>query len=103
MNNTGDLLRNLPTDNSNPNEKELYYINNIFEKEQSNIRKIMMEFKDIVMISLLFLLVSIPYIDSIIKKVYPRAENRSIMLVVKSVLFGLLYYMLKNLYTLRKK
>jgi hypothetical protein len=103
MNNAGDLLRNLPTDNNNPNEKELYYINNIFEKEQSNIRKLMIEFKDIVMISLLFLLVSIPYFDSIIKKLYPRAENASIMLIIKSVLFGLLYYMLKNLYTLRKK
>jgi hypothetical protein len=102
MNTTGDLIKNLPTDNNEPNHKELYYVNTIFEKEKVNIKKIFYELKEVIMVSLLFVLLSISYIDVLIKKIYPKAGNTMILISIKAVIFAVVFYLLKNLHVLRK-
>jgi hypothetical protein len=100
----GDILSNLPIDQSLPSHTELKLVDHLFKKKKTFFEKILAHAKDILIIGVLFILFSIPQLDDIIKK-FITISNKSpyILLGIKTLLFMLTYFIVKNWYLSRKK
>jgi len=98
-----DLIQNLPTDDSMVNSNELHIINNLFTNEADNINKILLEMRESILGGVLFGLLSLPQVDSIIQKFVPISRNSpTILLCIKILLFIFIFYILKNLKSVKK-
>lgn len=98
-----DLLQNLPTDDSIVNSNELHIINNLFTNETESVNKIVMELRESILGGVLFGLLSLPQVDFIIQKFVPLSRNSPVVLLcVKIVLFIFIFYLLKNLKSVKK-
>lgn len=96
-----DIIDQLPVDQSLPTHDEINLINNIFKKEKTNIQKICAEFKDIIYIGIIYILFSIPYIDTLIHSLIPLSFTYPyILLLIKAILFMILYWVSKNIWLL---
>ena len=61
------------------------------------------EAKDSLIIGLLFIIFSLPFVDGLIKRVLPMTEKSSyILVVVKAVAVMALYWLIKHFYLSRK-
>ena len=98
----GDLIANIPDDNSIPSHNELQLIDKLFHKHKTILDTILLETKDILFIGILFILFSIQPVENLIKK-FIHSSNTSIyiLLGVKSILFMLTYFFIKNIYLVR--
>jgi hypothetical protein len=97
---TEDYIKDLQTDNSKNTENEIDIINSIFKEEknektcsQSN------ELQNILLIGVLFFIFSLPQIDIIFNRLLQKFNNSIYaVLVVKTLLFMIFYYIIKNLF-----
>ena len=104
MNYRGDYINKLPTDNHLPTHDEISIVNSLFKKDQTKIIKIISELKLSILVSILFIIFSLPIVDQLIKKFIPVTTNNNIfLLVVKGFLFAIVFYILSNLNTLKKQ
>lgn len=87
-----DSIHQLDTDDSNINDKEQYTMNMIF-----NNPKIMKDYhyKQILISSLLFLILSLPKTDDLIQT-FTKIQNTYIKLTIKITLFIILYFTILN-------
>jgi len=101
---SGDIIDNLPIDQSTPSHNEIQLVDTLFQKQKTMLQMIMSESKDVILIGFLFLLFLLPQIDEIIKKIIYSANNSEyILMISKVLLFMLAYFLLKNMYLVRKK
>lgn len=101
---SGDPIDSLPTDANNPTNTEIQYLNTIFKKQANNFEKLFNGTKDVLIIGFIFLILSLPQSDDFIKKVIPSSENSQyILLGVKTLIFMVFYFVVKNWYLVRKK
>lgn len=90
---TGDSIETLPVDNSQYN-KELA---NILFKEKETINTVFSEFKESLIIAVLFVIFSSSHADQLVIKMYPPAENNPTWLIlIKCVAVIILFYIFKN-------
>ena len=69
----------------------------------SFFKKIFMNTKDVFLLGILFIIFSLPQVDSLIRRFVPVADKSSIIMVlIKTCLFMIVYYVIKNLYLVRK-
>lgn len=102
MNVHGDLISNIPDDNSIPSHTELEIIDKLFHKNKTIFETILMKTKDILIIGILFILFSLKPIDDIIKRFVKSSETSVYILIgVKSILFMLTFFIVKNIYLVR--
>ena len=67
----GDAIKNLPMNKNPPTPNEIHLINSIFANtNKPNLHKIIKEGKDILVLGILFIILSLPQIDEIIKKIF---------------------------------
>jgi uncharacterized integral membrane protein len=98
-----DPIIQLPTDNIQPNQQEIKIVNSLFQKHGNDIETIVNELKDSIIAGLLFIVLSLPQVDQIIKSFFPSLNESPIILtLVKAVIFIILFYFIKN-YALSKK
>jgi hypothetical protein len=79
-------------------EVELELIRTLFNKQnKSLLEKLAKESYEPGLVGLLFLVLSIPYSDNIIKSIFPVTTNLDIVfLVVKTLIIMVLYWLMKH-------
>jgi hypothetical protein len=98
-----DYLDNLPTESITPSKLEQELSDKVFGKQLSLPKKFIKESKDMLILGLLFILFSLPQVDSLIKKFIPITNNLVYILIfVKAVFLMILYWILKHFYLSRK-
>lgn len=103
MDKFGDVIEDLPVDNSQPKHDELRIVNTLFKEHEGTMTKIGRELKDLVIIGLLFILFSLPQVDGLIKRVFPPAVNSVYILVgVKTLIVMALFWIIKYFYLSKK-
>lgn len=95
----GDVLTNLPTDQTVPSHNEIQILDTLFKQKQGNIKHILHHSKDVLIVGILFLAVSLPQVDKLLIKFIPSTEKSPyILLLVKSIMMMVLYFVAKNWY-----
>lgn len=104
--NNGDPIDNLNNNIETPlSQQESYVMDTLFKPENKpkvngNFLK---QIKIIVVIIFLYILLSIPVFDKILKKFLPITENSIYMkILIKSLLFGLIWWIIMEFYLNRK-
>lgn len=99
-----DNIDTLPTDQNSPSHAEIQIVDQLFKQKHNTIHKILEGTKDIVVVGFIFLLFSLPQLDDILKKLIPATEKSSYVLIaVKALFFMFVYFLVKNLYLVRKR
>jgi hypothetical protein len=99
-----DFIEQLQTDQSIPTTSEVQLVDTIFKKDKNSWAKIFDELKGSIIIGIIFIVFSLPQVDSIIKKFVPATENSIYMLIlIKTLLFIIAYYLIKNLYIVNRR
>jgi hypothetical protein len=99
-----DKLASLPVDGTPLNHNEISLMNQLFENKNSQvINQALAGVKDILLASIVFFAVSLPFLDEIIKRIFPSTGNSLyIMALVKTVIFAIIFFALNNFYLARK-
>ena len=99
-----DILENLPTNKNQPSHNEIKIVDTLFKKHTSTISNITKEFKDSIIIGVLFFILSLPQVDDLFKK-YISVTNSSVymLLLVKTVFFVVALWIIKNSKLLKKE
>jgi hypothetical protein len=100
----GDKLESLPVDNAPLNHNEIALMNNLFQTTYGDtIAKTLSSVKDVLIGAAIVFVLLLPYTDSVVRKVFPLTENSVyIMAGIKAFVFGLLFFVLNNLYLAKK-
>lgn len=99
----GDPIAKLPVDQSQPTSNELQIVNSLFTKHRSTMDAVVEEAKDSLIIGLLFIVFSLPFVDGLIKRVLPMTEKSPYVLVaIKAVAVMAIYWLIKHFYLSRK-
>ena len=99
----GDSIEHLPSDQNPPTHNEIKMVDTIFKENKSTIDIILADAKNIVFMGILFIVLSTTQVDDLIKKFIVVAESPYILILIKAVLFMVIYYIVNNLYLARKK
>ena len=98
-----DYISELPTDKNKPSDNEYIILNTLF-KEKNNINIIFKEMQDSFIVGILFVLFSLPMLDTLIIKFIPVAGKLIYVLLCVKVLFiMLLFWIIKHFYLSRNK
>lgn len=99
-----DAIIQLPTDQNPPSHNEVQIVDTLFQEKQTAVEKFLTGSKDVLLIGIIFLIFSMPQVDDMIKKFIPiSATSLYILLLIKTLMFMLIYFVLKNMYLVRKK
>lgn len=106
-----DLIKNLPTDEEELSLKEktildtLYPTSNFSKSDMSKISKDVdktwFHFKDVIVATILFLLINLPFSERLLEKVV-KTDNIYYKLAYKSVTFAVLFFIVNNFYLSRR-
>lgn len=103
FNTPSETIDTLPTDKNVPNHAEIQIVDSLFKEQHTTIQKLLEGTKDVFIIGVLFLVISLPQSEGIIKRFFPSSENSIyIMLGIKCLLFMLAYFVVKNMYLVKK-
>jgi hypothetical protein len=102
MNSQSDPIQNLPTDEIPPSHNDLAVLNTIFQQQPNTVNKILLELKSSFIFIVIFIILSLPQLDQLIKRFIPFFSTSPYYLVVfKALLFGILYYLITNFYVMK--
>jgi hypothetical protein len=97
-----DSIDNLPYDQTPLSENEMRIANTLFKEEQNTMDKLLLGSKDVILVAVILILFSLPQVDEIIVKfIPPVSKSPYIKVAVKTVIFSLLYFSMKNVYLVR--
>jgi hypothetical protein len=99
MDKTEDNIYDLPANGKyNVHPDDLKIISNVFgeDVEKHEAHGIVHELKIILVMCILFFVLSLKIVDDIVLKLSPLCENYYTRLLVKTLIFGVLYYLLHN-------
>jgi len=98
-----DVIETLPVDQNPPSHNEMQILDTLFRKSNGTMQKLFDGTKDVMLVGLLFILLSIPQIDDVIRQFVPSTANSPyILILVKAICFMLLYFVIRNMYLVRK-
>jgi hypothetical protein len=97
-----DSIDNLPYDQTPLSDNEMRIANTLFKEEQNMMDKLLLGSKDVILVAIILVLFSLPQLDEIIEKfIPPVSKSPYIKVGVKTLLFSLLYFIMKNMYLAR--
>jgi hypothetical protein len=98
-NNKFDNIDSLPTNKNEPTEEEIKTVDSFFLQKKNTMVKIINGFKDILITAILFIILSLPQFDEIVKK-FIKCSNSSIymLILVKAIIFCIVLFLIKNFY-----
>lgn len=98
-----DIISQLPSDQTQPSHNELRIVNSLFKENNNMMTSIFVEAKDSLLVGLLVILFSLPYIDELIKRFLPMTEKSPyILILVKACAAMALFWLIKHFYLSRK-
>ena len=97
-NNYHDYIYDLPVDKNNKqNEVELELLRTLFQKNKSFFSCVIKESYESFLVATLFILFTLPYMENIIKSIFPITENLGILLIaIKFLLVMIAYWIMKQ-------
>lgn len=99
---TGDNIAKLPVDNTPPNEAERQLVDALFE-HKGTLDTIFENMKEVVLIGVLFIIVSLPQVVQLIQKYVPITNGSIYMQFgVQSLLLMFLFWFIKHFQLSRK-
>lgn len=99
----GDIIEKLPVDTSVPSHNEIRITDQLFQKKKGIFDKILQNSKNIIILGILFIILSLPFVDNfIIKFINITGTSPYILIGVKAILFMFSYFIIKNIYLARK-
>lgn len=99
----GDIISNLPTDKTPPTHGEIQLVDTLFRQKQNTIQHIFSGTKDVLIVGLLYVILSLPQLDPLIHKFIPVSSTSPYMLLlIKTLIFMITFFVLKNVYLVRK-
>lgn len=101
--NVGDNIDNLPTDKNTPSHNEVKMVETLFKEQQSTVNKVLSGAKEFVFLFLLFCVLSLPQVNMFLAKILPVASSQYICILVKGVIFTVVYFLIKNIYLVKKQ
>jgi hypothetical protein len=100
----GDVIEQLPADMSVPSHNEIRIVDQLFQQKKGIFDRILGQTKDIIILGGLFIVFSLPFVDSLIRKFVTMAGTSPYILIgIKALLFVFSYFIIKNLYLAQKK
>ena len=99
-----DKIEHLPVDENAPTAKEVHLIEYLFEKKKDGntfLGGILGGFKEAILGAVLFIILSLPFLDGIIQSCIPATNNFVILLIVKTVVFLILFAIIQNIALVR--
>ena len=101
--NTGDPIANLPSDAEEPTPQELQVRQTLFRDAPKTASTLFSEFAGVLIVGALFAILSLPIVDSLIARFVPSVGNSPVLrILVKTFIFIIIYYFIKNMYLVRK-
>ena len=101
-----DLIKNLPTDKVQPSSDEIQMMDILFKNTASTsngINNLLKELKDVLTLGILFILFSIPQIDTLLNKFIPvTMTSPYILILIKTGIIMVLYWIIKHFYLMKK-
>ena len=98
-----DSIKSLPTNTDIINDLDLQIVNNLFGTSNKSIKEnILHEAKDLIIISILFIILSLPQTDKILQKYLPITNNYVYNIILKTIIFVIFYWVIKHFYLIRK-
>lgn len=99
----GDIIENLPYDQTIPSHNEIRIVDTLFKREKSVFDRIMSHTKNIWIMGVLFVCFSLPPVDILINKWIPiTTSSPYILICIKALMFMFSYFLIKNIYLARK-
>jgi hypothetical protein len=99
----GDFIEKLPADTSVPSHNEIRIVDQLFQQKKSIFDSILHQTKDILVMGVLFIIFSLPFVDNLITKFVTIASTSPYILIgIKALLFVLSYFIIMNLYIAKK-
>jgi hypothetical protein len=100
---SGDPISSLPVDEQPPTEKERLLVEKYFKKNISTFSKIMDSGQDAIVVGLIYIVMSLPQVDTLLIRFFPSLENQNyVRLAVKGLIATILFYCVKYMYLIRK-
>jgi hypothetical protein len=100
--NYGDNIQNLPSDENEPTNSEIQIIDSLFKEKTTAIQLFLANSKELIFLCVLFIIMSLPQIENLILNFFPNYNNQYVIIIIKAVAFSSIYFVLKNLYLVRK-
>lgn len=100
-----DLIKDLPTDKVEPSTDELQMMDILFKNANTpGMNNLFKEIKDSLIVGILFILFSIPQIDTLLNKYIPITQTSPyILILIKAIFIIGLYWLIKHFYLAKKK
>lgn len=99
---TGDAIDQLPVDESMPSHDEINMVNTLFKKERGAMAKIFDEIKSVLIVAGLFIIFSLPIVDTTLQNLIPITRNSWIILIsIKAIIVMIIFYFISNLSIIR--
>ena len=101
---SADILSQLPSDKTEPSPTELQIVDTLFRENPSGMKSILGELKDVAIVGALFFILSLPYLDNLIGRVFPVTLNSPYCMVgIKALVMMLGYWVVRHFYLSRKR
>lgn len=98
-----DYIEKLPIDASEITPTELKIMNTLFSGNTSTTQNLKREVKTLIILSTLFVLISLKYVDDLIIRFFPIMESSPYLLIIaKSLIFSISYFIINNFHLIRK-
>ena len=91
-----DLISKLPTDESDIIENELQILDMIFKENPISFKSIFKEIYSSLIVGILFIIFSLPFINNVIEYVLPIANNNYFLIGIKSLSVMFLFWFIKH-------
>lgn len=96
-----DIIEKLPTDKENSTNEELNIINSIFIEDTGVYDKVVSEIKEVLILFILFILISMSKTTNIIQIYLPICKNDWYLIIFKGFILSCLFWIIKNIYLMR--
>ena len=100
--NRGDVLNTLQTDDSIPTNEELQIVQSLFRENSSGIKTILSGLKEGLLVMGLVFLFFLPPISKWLDKVLPMGKSPYVMLLIKALLIGVIFWLVNHFYLAKK-
>ena len=91
-----DNIKNLPTNTDTINDLDLQIVNNLFVSKINIKENVLKEGKELIIISIIFIIFSLPQTDNLLKKHIPITNNYIYNILFKTILFLTFYFLIKH-------
>jgi hypothetical protein len=95
----GDDISKLKIDKIPPTQFENDFINNLFEEKKPIVSVLFSEFKNLIILGVLYIVLSLKKVDTVIYKMLPMtATSEYALIIAKAVLLMVFYWIFKHFY-----